>query len=75
MAGAIRGIDPRENVYTYAHKAGRHFRTRATEKASPRVSISIDKHGIRTQFVTIPLRRGKTARTLGLRPVGLGIDD
>lgn len=70
MAGFIRGMDPRENMYVFAHAAGHHFRTRATKAASPRVSITLSKEGGRIQTSFIPLRAKKrTARDFGLAPI------
>ena len=70
VAGFIRGIDPRDNTYTYAHAAGKHFRSRATQAHRPTVSITLSKTGARIQTTFIPLRRGpKTAREMGLAPI------
>ena len=70
MAGFIRGIDPRDNVYTYAHAAGRHFRKRATKPTLPVVSLHINKQGVKVQSTYIPIpARKRTARDFGLAPI------
>lgn len=69
MAGAIRGIDPRDNAYTYAHAAGKHFRMRATERTAPVLYITKDAQGRRVETTRVVLRtpRKEDAFTLGLR--------
>lgn len=65
MAGAIRGIDPRDNVYTYAHAAGKHFRKRASVQVGDgrKRVVTTSPKGSRVQTVTIrPL--GRTRKTL-----------
>ena len=71
MAGFIRGIDPRDNQYTYSHPAGKHFRVKAGRSAGPAVSarVSIDKHGATIHTSFIPMRGRKTAREMGLAPI------
>lgn len=56
MAGAIRGIDPRDNAYTYAHAAGRHFRMRPTERTLPVIYVTKDAEGRRVETSRLVLR-------------------
>lgn len=76
MAGAIRGIDPRENTYVYAHAAGRHFRVRPTAQHGHGVRVTYTSEGQRVQTAIVPEKRVKApARTFesDLRAL-LGID-
>lgn len=66
MAAPIRGIDPEENVYLYAHKAGKYFRQRPTRGNSIVVKRSPD--GTRT--TEIKLRKPRQQRDDRLGPVG-----
>lgn len=53
MAGLIRGMDPRENVYEYAHAAGRHFRVRPSQAHGHGVKITVNALGERIQTATL----------------------
>lgn len=69
MAGGIRGTDPRENVYLFAHAAGRHFRMRPTDRTLPVVKVTKDENGHRVETAQVRLRtlRRDTEFSLGLR--------